>query len=92
VLALLTKLVGPILASKQDEGTEVAVNIGILTAAEVTREEARQERQRATKEAEQEAQEIATLTAAVKREKDARGEALIESHMKVVTKPLAEQL
>jgi hypothetical protein len=92
VLALLTKLVGPILASKQDEGTEVAVNIGILTAAEVAREETRQERKRQTQEAEQEAQEIAALTAATKKEKDARGEAIIEANMKVETRPLAEVL
>jgi hypothetical protein len=83
VLTLLTKLVGPILKSRQDEGTEVAVNIGILTAAEVARGEARQERDRATREAEQEAQEIAALTESVKKEKAARDAATIEAQMKV---------
>lgn len=72
IMPLLTKLVAPIIASKEAEGTEIGVTIGILTASEVAREEARQERIRQTKEAEQEAAEIEALTAAVKREKAAR--------------------
>jgi len=79
VLALLAKLVSPIIASKEGEGTEIGVNIGILTATEAAREEARQERQRQTKEAEAEAQEIERLTAAVKREKEARAAGLVEA-------------
>lgn len=76
VLALLTKLTSPIIASQEADGTEVAVTIGILTAAEVAREEARQERARQTKEAEAEAQAIEALTLAVKREQDARAAGL----------------
>jgi hypothetical protein len=90
VLALLVKLVGPIIKSRQDEGTEVAVNIGVLTAAEVERGEARQERDRATREAAQEAQEIAALTEAVKKEKDARDAAIIEAQMKTGVAALDE--
>lgn len=71
VLSLLNKLVGPIITSKEAEGVEIAVSIGILTAAEVAREEARQDRARQTKDAEVEAMEIERLTTALKRERDA---------------------
>lgn len=80
VLVLLTKLVGPIIASVDGEGTEIAVNIAALTAAEVEREEARDQRVRQTQQAEAEAQAIERLTAAVKREKEARAAGTVEAH------------
>jgi hypothetical protein len=72
VLALLQKLAGPIITSASGEGTEIVVNMGIHSGAEVARLEARRERERQTQEAEAEAKEIEALTAAVKHEADAR--------------------
>jgi len=79
VTDLFVKLVGPILAVNQEDGTEIAVNVALLTAAESARIETRARREAQASEAEAEATEIERLTAAVKREKEARQAALIET-------------
>jgi hypothetical protein len=69
---LFVKLAGPVLAAVQEEGTEIAVDVGIMTPVEAARQLAREQRAQATREAEEEAKEIEALTAAVEREKKAR--------------------
>lgn len=72
VTDLMTKLLGPLLSQEQEEGTEIAVSVGILTAAEVARAESREDRARKTAESEAEAAELARLQAALDAEAAAR--------------------
>lgn len=71
VLQLLSRLAGPVLATKQEDGSEVVVTIAISTAAEVARAERSAERQRETAAAEQEATELTRLNEAQVKEANA---------------------
>lgn len=70
---LLTRLLGPVLSIDRGDGVEIAINVAILTAAEVERMEARVTRERKIDEARQEAEQLETLNQARKREEAARG-------------------
>jgi hypothetical protein len=69
---LVSRLLGPILSAEQEDGAEIALNVAILTVAEVRRVEDRQNQARETEEALAEAKSLEARNAAMKREEAAR--------------------
>jgi len=72
ITELFTKLAGPLLSQPVEEGTELAINIGVLTPVEAARVERRLKREKETAEAIVEAEEQEKLNAALDREAKAK--------------------
>jgi hypothetical protein len=69
---VVMKLLAPIFSIEREDGTEVAVSVAILTAAEVLRAEERERQQRELAETTAEAERLEQLKAAKEREQKAR--------------------